>query len=119
MLDAGGNTTDYTGAYRRGDGLAPRMGYQLKDATIGIIGYGAIGAYLSGLTLALGMRTLVYDPYKKVEPPLIAADMAKLLAEADYVVPLAVATPETENLINESVLSQMKKSAWLINASRG
>jgi len=119
MIDAGRHTTDYTVAYRRDEMLTPHMGYQLNGATIGIIGYGAIGAYLSRLTLALGMRTLVHDPYKKVEPPLIAADMAKLLAEADYVVPLAVATPETENLINETVLSQMKKSAWLINASRG
>jgi len=119
MIDAGRHTTDYTTGYRRGELLAPRMGYQLNGATIGIIGYGAIGVYLSRLTLALGMRTLVHDPYKKVEPPLIQADITKLLAEADYVVPLAVATPETENLINDAVLAQMKPTAWLINASRG
>jgi D-3-phosphoglycerate dehydrogenase len=119
MIDAGRHTTDYTGAYRRGETLAPHMGYQLNGATIGIIGYGAIGVYLSRLAAALGMHVLVYDPYKKVEPPAMAVEMPQLLAQADYVVPLAVATPETENLINEAVLLQMKRSAWLINASRG
>jgi D-3-phosphoglycerate dehydrogenase len=119
MIDAARHTTDYTGAYRRNEKVVPQMGRQLKGATIGVIGYGAIGVYLCRLALALGMRPLVHDPYKTVEPPLIAADMSKLVAEADYVVPLAVATPETENLINEAVLSQMKPTAWLINASRG
>jgi D-3-phosphoglycerate dehydrogenase len=119
MIDAVRHTTDYTAAYRRGEMVAPHMGRQLHGATVGIIGYGAIGVHLCRLALALGMRVLVHDPYKKVEPPLVAAEMPMLLAEADFVVPLAVATPETENLINEAVLSKMKPTAWLINASRG
>ena len=120
MIDAGRHITHYTGAYRTG--AAPpesRMGMQLRGSTIGIIGYGAIGNYLADLAVALGMRVLVHDPYKKVAPPLIPSNMPTLLAESDFIVPLTVANEETENLINTAALAHMKKTAWLINASRG
>jgi D-3-phosphoglycerate dehydrogenase len=42
-----------------------------------------------------------------------------LLAESDYVVPLAVATAETENLMNDAAFSKMKTGAFFVNASRG
>src|SRR5436190_21988479 len=42
-----------------------------------------------------------------------------LLAEAYYVVPLAVANAETENLINDAAFSKMKAGAFFINVSRG
>jgi D-3-phosphoglycerate dehydrogenase / 2-oxoglutarate reductase len=120
MVDAGRHVTHYSGAYRAG--AAPpesRMGRQLRGATIGIIGYGAIGAYLADLAEALGMRVLVHDPYKNVAPPLVQNELAALLTAADFVVPLAVATEETENLIDAAALARMKPTAWLINASRG
>ncbi len=120
MVDAGRHVTHYSGAYRAGEAPpAARMGRQLRGATIGIIGHGAIGAYLADLALALGMRVLVHDPYKKVMPPLVETEFAALLAEADFVVPLAVANEETENLIGAAALARMKPTAWLINASRG
>lgn len=120
MVDAGRHVTHYSGAYRAGEAPpAARMGRQLRGATIGIVGCGAIGAYLADLALALGMRVLVHDPYKAVAPPLVASTFAALLAEADFVVPLAVANEETENLIDAAALARMKPSAWLINASRG
>jgi len=120
MVDAGRHVIHYSDAYRAG--AAPpdsRMGKQLKGSTIGIIGYGAIGSYLAALALALGMRVIVHDPYKKVAPPLVQADLASLLGAADFVVPLAVASEETENLIDAAALARMKPTAWLINASRG
>jgi len=120
MVDAGRHVAHYSGAYRAGEAPpASRMGRQLKGATIGIIGYGAIGTYLAALAQALGMRVLVHDPYKKVAPPLAATDFNTLLAESDFVVPLAVANEETENLIDAAALARMKPTAWLINASRG
>jgi D-3-phosphoglycerate dehydrogenase len=119
MIDAGRHVTTYAGAYRGGTVPAAMMGRQLQGATLGIIGYGAIGSYLADLAVMLGMRVLVHDPFKRVEAPLIASDMVALLAEADFVVPLAVATPETENLIDGDALARMKPTAWLINASRG
>jgi D-3-phosphoglycerate dehydrogenase len=91
------------------------MGRELKGSTLGVIGYGAIGREVVRLGKALGMRVLVNDPYQKVEQ--VALD--RLLAESDYVVPLAVASAETENLIGAKALAKMKKGAFLINVSRG
>lgn len=119
MIDAGRHTTDYADAYRRDAVPDAVMGRQLQGSTVGIVGYGAIGSYLANLCVMLGMRVLVHDPYKRVEPPLLATEKADLLTQSDFVVPLAVATPDTENLIDAAALAQMKKSAWLINASRG
>lgn len=119
MVDAGRHVTEYSSQYRTGGKAEPVMGRQLRGATLGVIGYGAIAAYLCNIAVALGMRVLVHDPYKKVAKPLEAASKERVLAEADFVVPLAVANAETENLIDGAALSRMKKTAWLINASRG
>jgi D-3-phosphoglycerate dehydrogenase len=92
------------------------IGKELKGATIGVIGYGAIGKEVVRMCKALGMKVLVNDPYVSgVE----TVSLDKLFAESDYVVPLAVATEETENLIGKAALSKMKKGAFLINVSRG
>ncbi len=91
------------------------MGRELKGSTIGVIGYGAIGKEVVRLCKALGMRVLVNDPYQQVEQ----VPLDKLLRESDYVVPLAVASAETENLIGREALAKMKQGACLINVSRG
>jgi D-3-phosphoglycerate dehydrogenase len=61
------------------------------------------------------MRVLINDPYQKFEQ----VPLDELLAESDYLVPLADATAETENLIGEKALQTMKRGAYLINVSRG
>ncbi|TWT14071.1 NAD(P)-dependent oxidoreductase [Reyranella sp. CPCC 100927] len=119
MIDAARHISDYTSTYRGGAVPGARMGGQLQGATLGVIGYGAIGTRLCTVAQALGLRVLVHDPYKRVAPPLEQTEFAHLLSESDFVVPLAVATPETENLIDAAALARMKPTAWLINASRG
>jgi len=93
-----------------------RTGRELRASTLGIIGYGAIGRELARVARALGMRVLVNDPYvKDVEQ----VPFDELLAQSDYVVPLAVATAETENLMNDAAFARMKPGACFINVSRG
>jgi D-3-phosphoglycerate dehydrogenase len=66
------------------------------------------------------MRVLVSDPHVQVmEPELRQTDLGTLLVESDFVVCLAVATPETENLIGRAELRRMKRSAFLVNVARG
>ena len=101
--------------YRAGRVPKARMGRELKGSTLGVIGYGAIGKELVRIGRALGMRVLVHDPYQPVEQ----VPLDQLLALSDYVVPLAVATPETENLIGAAAFAKMKTGAYLINVSRG
>jgi D-3-phosphoglycerate dehydrogenase len=102
--------------YHAGRVPQARMGRELRASTLGIIGYGAIGRELARVAQALGMRVLVNDPYVTdvAQVPLDA-----LLAQSDYVVPLAVATPQTENLMNEAAFAKMKPGAFFINVSRG
>ena len=102
--------------YRAGRVPAARMGKELKGSTIGVIGYGAIGREVVRLCRALGMRVLINDPYVK-DVEQTALD--ELLAQSDYVVPLAVASAETENLIDARALGKMKRGAYLVNVSRG
>jgi D-3-phosphoglycerate dehydrogenase len=96
------------------------MGCQLQGATLGVIGYGQISRYLCELALAFGMRVLVADPYAKVTAPRLAQmELPEVLAESDYVVCLALATEETENLMSAQAFARMKPTAFFINASRG
>jgi D-3-phosphoglycerate dehydrogenase / 2-oxoglutarate reductase len=92
------------------------MGRELKGSTIGVIGYGAIGREVVRLCKALGMRVLVNDPYVQ---DIAQTSMDELLRQSDYVVPLAVASAETENLIDARALGKMKRGAYLVNVSRG
>jgi D-3-phosphoglycerate dehydrogenase / 2-oxoglutarate reductase len=101
--------------YREHEIPKAHLGRELKGSTIGVIGYGAIGREVVRVCKALGMRVLVNDPYQKVEQ----VTLDQLLRESDYVVPLAVATPETENLIGKEAFAKMKHGAYLINVSRG
>jgi D-3-phosphoglycerate dehydrogenase len=120
MVDLARGITDAAEAWRQGRQPAIRMGRQLHGATLGIIGYGAIGARLAQIGGALGMRVLVNDPYKQVaEPGIHQTELEPLLREADFVVCAAVATEATENLIDASALAHMRRDAWFINLSRG
>ena len=65
MIDCGRHITQVASVYRTGHVPEARMGRQLSGATLGIVGYGAIGERLAELGLALGMTVLVADPTKR------------------------------------------------------
>lgn len=95
--------------------------YEIRGKTLGIIGYGHIGSQVSTLAEAMGMRVIFYDIVSKL--PLGNArgcnTLAEVLRESDFVTLHVPATPQTELMISKEQLQQMKKSAYLINASRG
>jgi D-3-phosphoglycerate dehydrogenase / 2-oxoglutarate reductase len=120
MVDLGRGVSRSVSAYRLGEKPPVEMGRQLKGATLGIIGYGAIGRYLAPLGTALGMRVLIADPYQAVDDrDFSKVELATLLAESDFIVCLAVANEQTENLIDANAFSRMKRTAFFINLSRG
>jgi D-3-phosphoglycerate dehydrogenase len=120
MIDLGRGITASAERYHQGRVPAAPMGKQLQGATLGVIGYGRIGRYLCDIAIALGMRVLVNDPHAQVERPGLAQfELPALLAQADFVVCLAVATEATENLMNTQRFAQMKPGAYFINPSRG
>ncbi len=120
MIDCGRHITEATSVYRAGRVPEARMGRQLKGATLGIIGYGAIGEYMAELGLALGMTVLVADPYKKIaEPGLNQVPFADMLRDriSWFASPLPTSRPRT--LMNATAFAQMMPSAFFINLSRG
>jgi D-3-phosphoglycerate dehydrogenase len=120
MIDISRGVSRANIAYKQGRAPEILTGRQLAGATAGIIGYGHLGRRMAEILAMLGMEVLVADPYVTVDRPGIRqVDKETLLAASDYVLPLAVATEETENLIGAAELARMKPSAFLINASRG
>jgi D-3-phosphoglycerate dehydrogenase / 2-oxoglutarate reductase len=120
MVDLSRGVSRAAADYHAGGKPEVVMGRQLAGSCIGIIGYGSIGRYLARLAKALGMNVLVADPFVTIDEAdvhLVALD--DLLARADYVVCLAVANEQTENLIGQAALSRMRRDAFFINLSRG
>jgi D-3-phosphoglycerate dehydrogenase / 2-oxoglutarate reductase len=96
------------------------MGRQLAGSRIGIIGYGSIGRYLGAVAKVLGMEVLVADPFVTIDDTAIRhVSLDDLLERADYVVCLAIANEQTENLIGQAALARMQRHAFFINLSRG
>ncbi|WP_431014927.1 NAD(P)-dependent oxidoreductase [Bradyrhizobium pachyrhizi] len=120
MVDLSRGVSRATADYHAGRAPEVIMGRQLAGSTIGIIGYGSIGRYLAGIAKVLGMNVLVADPFVTPDDAAIARlPLDDLLARADYIVCLAIANVQTENLIGQAALARMPKHAFFINLSRG
>lgn len=121
MIDLTRGITRSTLEWRSGGAPAIHLSNQLGGQTLGIIGYGHIGRRLAATARVFGMRIAVHDPYVTPDPAdgVEPTGLDALLGESDFVVPLAVATPETRHLIGRRALSLMKPTAYLINVSRG
>ena len=116
MIDLSRRVTPHASSYHSKKIPQAVVGRELRGSTLGVIGYGAIGREVVRVGKALGMRVLVCDPYVK---DIEQTSFDELLRQSDYVVPLAVATAETENLMGEKEFQQMKQGAFFINVSRG
>jgi D-3-phosphoglycerate dehydrogenase / 2-oxoglutarate reductase len=120
MVDLSRDLSRMSADYHLGRKVEVKMGRQLSGSRIGIIGYGAIGRYLARLAKALGMEVLVADPFVTInEPGIKHLSLQELLGRADFVVCLAIANEQTENLIGRAALARMQKHAFFINLSRG
>ncbi|HTO66049.1 MAG TPA: NAD(P)-dependent oxidoreductase [Bradyrhizobium sp.] len=120
MVDLSRGVSRATADYHAGRKPEVVMGRQLAGSRIGIIGYGSIGRHLAGLAKVLGMEVLVADPCATVSDPDIRhVPLDDLLAHADYVVCLAIANEQTENLIDAAALARMQPHGFFINLSRG
>jgi D-3-phosphoglycerate dehydrogenase / 2-oxoglutarate reductase len=120
MIDLSRGISASTADYHAGRTAAPVMGRELKDSTLGVIGYGQISRYLCELAQALRMRVLVHDPHVSVDRgALEQVTLERLLQESDHVVCLSASTAETANLMNGPRFALMKRGAFFINASRG
>ncbi|MDK2868511.1 MAG: D-3-phosphoglycerate dehydrogenase / 2-oxoglutarate reductase [Clostridiales bacterium] len=95
----------------------------LSHSTIGIIGFGKITRKALSYLTPFSKKLMVYSEFASAET--IAAhgaakqDLSTLLANSDYVIVLTPLTPQSKHLLKKESFISMKKSAYLINVSRG
>ncbi|WP_413628076.1 NAD(P)-dependent oxidoreductase [Fructilactobacillus vespulae] len=102
--------------------LDPYFSKEIHSSTVGIIGCGRIGAAEAELYSGMGAKVIGYDSHTndpKVKNGINLVSLAELLKEADIISLHVPFVPgDTENLIDEAELEQMKDDAILINTAR-
>ena len=108
-------------AHRGGWLKSAENAFEIRGKTLGIVGYGSIGAQLSVLAEALGMHVAFYDVVTKL--PLGNArqvrSLHELLGQSDIVTLHVPELPSTQWMMGAAQIAAMKPGAILINASRG
>ncbi len=126
MLALAKNITRYDRKIRGGDW--PRLSSTLlRHKTLGIVGLGSIGVEVAKRAKAFEMHILAIkrNPIEELGLKLGLdflggqADLPRVLSESDFVLLSVVLTPETGKMIGEKELRMMKKTAYLVNVSRG
>lgn len=95
---------------------------ELSGKTMGVIGFGRIGQAVANIAEAFGMKVIAFDNYKSDQSHRKGfrwVELAELLEQSDVVSLHCPLFPETKGIINKENLSKMKKTAFLINTSRG
>lgn len=108
----------------RGDLFAyEASGTELADATVGLVGYGAIGSIVARVLRAIGARVLVADPYadaaRLAQDEVEQVELDELMSRSQVVSLHARLSPETEGLIDERRLRLLPRGAVLVNTARG
>jgi len=95
------------------------LGMELRGKQLGLVGVGRIGGAVAAKAPAFGMTVAYAD--QKVADISDATQMPldRLLATSDIVSLHVPMTPETKHLIDQKALTKMKRTAYLINTSRG
>lgn len=92
---------------------------ELEGKTLGIIGFGKIGKAVAKIAAAFGMKILASTNHPSPFDGVEFCGRDELLKKSDFVSVHCPLTPLTEEMVNAEFLSKMKKSAVLINTSRG
>ena len=106
-------------------------GIELREKTLGIIGFGRIGQFTAKYALGAGMNVLAYDPFiekttidlkianQEIKVPISTCSLEKLLKNSDFI-SLHVPMPKDgQPLISTNEFNSMKKGVRLVNAARG
>lgn len=91
---------------------------EIKGKTVGLIGFGQVASILADILHAMGAR-VIYHATQDKKIAYEYRELPALLKEADIVSLHAALNSQTEKLINESALAQMKTGAILVNTARG
>ena len=96
----------------------PFVGNELASLSVGIIGFGRLGKFMSAFCHAFGMKIYIYDPYKKSKK-YKNSSLNEIAKECDVISLHVHVNKETINIIDGSFLKKLKKKPVIINTSRG
>ncbi|MCI0721208.1 MAG: 2-hydroxyacid dehydrogenase [Acidobacteria bacterium] len=95
----------------------------LSGKTLGIVGWGGIGQNIARIARGFGLRLLMWtahpEKYRQTHPEARFVPLGELLAQSDFVILAAPATPQTQGMISAATLPEMKPTALLVNVGRG
>ncbi|MGP1543615.1 MAG: 3-phosphoglycerate dehydrogenase [Candidatus Fimenecus sp.] len=94
-------------------------GPEIKDKTLGIIGFGTIGKLVAEAAAFLGMNVIYYDPYTVEGESANRVELPELYNRADYITIHTPFNKKTEKMINSAAISQMKNGVRILNFARG
>jgi len=89
------------------------LGDDFIGKKVGIIGLGDIGQRIAQISTSLGLKTLYWSLNKK--PDFEYKDLRNLLSESDIIFPTFINSPQTQNFLNQDLLSLLKDSVYFIS----
>ena len=94
---------------------------ELRNKTLGIVGFGRIGSNCAKYAKSMGMKVLTYDPYKKVKSysAIKVKNLKNFLKNSDILLIAVHLNSQTRNMVSYQWFNLMKKNSHLINISRG
>jgi D-3-phosphoglycerate dehydrogenase len=122
MLDSARNISLLDRDIRRGSWNTTALAMDLRNKTLGLVGFGRIAEALTPLAQALGMKVIVWtrnpDPRRARQHGIKFIDLDQLLATNDVLSLHLLSTPQTDGLLNAERLRSIKPGALLINTAR-
>jgi D-3-phosphoglycerate dehydrogenase len=95
-------------------------GPELRAATVGLIGYGAVGRRVATLLTAFGATVLAHDPFvSSADDGVELVSLDELLGRSDIVSLHLRATPESAKMMSRDAFAKMKPGSYLVNTARG
>ena len=109
------------GGLWKGDYTWETAGFELETATVGLIGYGAIGRIVARILRSFGATVLVFDPFVKLDQNdcVVQVGLQELLQRSNVVSLHARETKESRGILGSNEIAQLQKGSVVVNCARG
>ncbi len=104
-----------------GDYTYETAAFELETATVGLIGYGAIGRIVARILRGFGARVVIYDPYATIDAMdgVEQRSLDDLLAVTNVVSLHARETPESKGILGHAQIARLQRGSIVVNCARG
>ena len=103
----------------RAGGWPRREGVQLRGKTMGLLGYGGIGAEVGRIARGIGMRVLAWNRTPRAAEGVEFTDLDRLLADSDVLSLHLLLTDGTRGFLDATRLARLRPGCILVNTARG